>query len=159
LHLEKYRRDRMRFETIAVSKGAAMSKIDISGMTRAELRELIKSAKKAAETAEKPDVAAFAARVLVDAKAAGIARWALIHALQGESGRKPTGVPVALKGYKSGVVYRDPASGKTWVGRIGGQPRWIRALIQSGMSWEILATSPTPLNAAQIRDLLEDRDA
>lgn len=90
--------------------------IDLSGMSRQELRDLQKEIEKQLQRAEREERKMALAAAEAAAREAGFS----LNELLSDS-------PKAAKGKQSlPAKYRDPETGKTWSGR-GRRPAWVKA--------------------------------
>jgi DNA-binding protein H-NS len=113
-----------------------MAKIDVSGLTVAELNELHAQVVDATEKRRAQDLATFKAAVLAMTAKAGYSPGQLMGMLKGEAPKgkaKAKGKPRA----KPSVKFRSK-DGKEWTGR-GQKPAWLRAHIEAGGKEEELA--------------------
>lgn len=102
--------------------------VDITGLSVAQLEQLVVDAKARIEVVKKQQLAEVRRRLEADAKAAGFDIYELFA---GRAGRSTGGDTV-----KRSVApkYRNPGnSSETWTGR-GKQPIWLRNALASGLT-------------------------
>lgn len=109
-----------------------MSKIDLTGLTVAELRSLLEEVKAQLEKNEEDERRLAFEAILEAAKKVGLAPKELLrrYGQEAPAAAAPKEAPAA--------AYRNPANpAETWTGR-GRKPRWVTEWLDAGKSVEEL---------------------